>query len=161
MAMPETRVERAIFVFGLLAMAVLAFAIARSWHHTTAAPAVTRAASQAASVRGRTAPGSTQAAAATGAAAQATILASTEAVDLGLTASRATWIEVRAGSATGTVLYTGTLSSGTTKTFHYTAIWVRFGAASNIEAQLNDQPLRLPAGTYDAVFDTGGYHHVS
>jgi len=94
-------------------------------------------------------------------AAEATTATSTETVDLALTASRPTWIEVRAGSATGTVLYTGTLASGTTKSFRGNAIWVRFGVASNVDAHLNGQRLRLAAGTYDAVFDTGGYHHVS
>ena len=57
------------------------------------------------------------AAASTNGAAEATTAVSTETVDLALTASRATWIEVRAGSATGAVLYTGTLLSGTTKSF--------------------------------------------
>jgi len=155
--MPETRLERASFLLGLLAMVVLAFVIARSWHHTTAALAPTEAANG----QARDAPKTAPAAASTNGAADATTAVSTETVDLALTASHATWIEVRAGSATGAVLYTGTLSSGTTKSFRDTTIWVRFGVASNIDAQLNGQPLRLPAGTYDAVFDTGGYHHVS
>jgi len=151
--MPETRLERAIFLLGLFATVVLAFVIARSWHHTTAAPAPTGATTG----QTRTAPKTPS----SSGAAEATTATSTETVDLALTASRPTWIEVRAGSATGTVLYTGTLASGTTKSFRDKAIWVRFGVASNVDAHLNGQTLRLPAGTYDAVFDTGGYHHVS
>ena len=155
--MPETQLERALFLLGLLAMVVLAFVIARSWHHTTATLAPTDAANR----QARDAPNTAPAAASTNGAADATTAVSTKTVDLALTASRATWIEVRAGSPTGTVLYTGRLPSGATKNFRDTTIWVRFGVASNIDARLNGQPLRLPVGTYDAVFDTGGYHHVS
>ena len=155
--MPETRLERAIFLLGLFATVVLAFVITRSWHHTTAAPAPTGTTTG----QTRTAPKTPSTAASANGAAEATTATSTETVDLALTASRPTWIEVRAGSATGTVLYTGTLASGTTKSFRDKAIWVRFGVASNVDAHLNGQTLRLPAGTYDAVFDTGGYHHVS
>jgi hypothetical protein len=142
--MPETRLERAVLVLGLLAIAVLAVVIARTWHNTTAA------------VIARSRHNTTAAPSAITAAVVATTPASTEAVQLALTASRATWIEVRAGSTTGAVLYTGTLPSGTTKTFRGATIWVRFGAASNLHAKLNGRPLQLPDGTYDAVFDTAG-----
>ena len=152
--MPETRLERAISVLGVLAMVVLALVVARSWHHTAAASAPTVVTNG----QARTAPKTAPAAASATGTVHATTTASTAAIKLALTASRgATWIEVRAGSATGAVLYTGTLPSGTTKTFHETTIWVRFGAASNLAATLNSQPLRLPAGTYDAVFDTTGF----
>jgi RodZ C-terminal domain len=134
--MPETRLERAVFALGLLAMAVLAVVIARSWPHTAAANTTTNA------------PAAT---------AESTTKASPHTVVLALTAIRATWIEVRAASSNGALLSTGTLPAGTTKTFRSATIWVRFGAASNIDAKLNGRPLPLPSGTYDAVFGTAGF----
>jgi RodZ C-terminal domain len=78
-----------------------------------------------------------------------------------LTASRGdSWLEVRSGSATGTVLYTGTLTSGSSKTFQAGAIWARFGSAGNLDAQLNGASLHLPIGTYSALFDPGGFQQV-
>ena len=151
--MPETRLERALFLLGLVAMAALAFAIARSWHRSAilAAPAAT------ARVQ-RTATAPHRVAGPTG--SEAASIAPERAVSLALTASRATWVEVRSRSATGAILYTGTLESGATKRFRDSIIWVRFGAASNLGAQLNGQRLRLPAGTYDALFDTTGFRRA-
>jgi RodZ C-terminal domain len=78
-----------------------------------------------------------------------------------LTASRGdSWLEVRSSSSPGTVLYKGTLTTGSTRTFHAASIWVRFGAASNLDARLNGSTLDLPIGTYSALFDSGGFHKV-
>ena len=136
--MPETRLEQAVLALGLLATAVLAVVIVRSWPHTAAAK-------------------TTAWPAATTAVVEATTAASTKGVVLALTASRATWIEVRASSSHGSLLYTGTLPSGTTKIFRHETIWARFGAATNLDAKLNGRPLSLPSGTYDALFDTTGF----
>jgi hypothetical protein len=152
--MPETRLERALFLLGLVVMAAFAFTIARSWHRsaTTAAPGAATARLQ------RSATASHRVVGPTG--TKAASVASGRAVSLALTASRPTWVEVRSRSATGAVLYTGTLVSGATKRFRDSIIWVRFGAASNLDAQLNGRPLQLPAGTYDALFDTTGFRRA-
>jgi hypothetical protein len=151
--MPETRLERAIFVLGLVAIAALAFAVVRLRHHAVgpAAGVSTRTvrAGATATKPFTTVPASTTAPAHTTAKT---------AVDLVLTASGAgSWLEVRAGSATGAVLYAGTLSSGAAEAFRRPTIWVRFGAARNVSARLNGQPVPLPGGTYDAVFNANGF----
>jgi hypothetical protein len=199
--MPETRLERALFVLGLAAIAALCVLIVHYRHNTsTAAPLASTAAlttSPAATdavterTRKKAAPAHptrptsetiapTQTATATPtttAAAPATttspLAATTTApttaattsaaatTELVLTASRGdSWLEVRSGSSTGTILYTGTLTAGSTKTFQAASIWVRFGAASNLDASLNGSTLALPLGTYSALFDSGGFQKV-
>ena len=83
-----------------------------------------------------------------------------QAVQLTLAATRgSSWVEVRAGSSTGKVLYAGTLAAGASKQFESSArIWVRFGGAGNVDAVLDGKPLPIPAGTYDGVFDSLGFH---
>ena len=53
-----------------------------------------------------------------------------------------TWLEART-SPTGTILYAGTLSAGTVKSFE-TPVWIRFGNASNAKAAADGSPLQLP-----------------
>lgn len=43
-----------------------------------------------------------------------------------------------------------------TRTFTGTSFRVRFGAAANLIARLNGQPLRLPGGTYSATITRTG-----
>ncbi len=82
-------------------------------------------------------------------------------VTLSLTAVRGdSWMEVRSESATGTVLYVGTLTAGTTKTFQAPALWARFGVAGNVDARLDGQPLQLRAGTYSGLFSRSGFRSV-
>lgn len=40
--------------------------------------------------------------------------------------------------------------------FRARVLWARFGAAANLSARLNGEPVRLPSGTYDATFDRHG-----
>lgn len=78
-------------------------------------------------------------------------------VRLQLTATRGdSWLEVRSGSSAGTVLFSGTLARGTTRTFRAGRLWVRFGGASNLDARLNGRPLGLRFGTYDTFVTTKG-----
>jgi len=68
-------------------------------------------------------------------------------ITLKLKAIADTWIEIRAGSADGVVLYSGILPQGNAKGFRSTRVWASFRAASNLAARLNGNPLQLPPGT--------------
>lgn len=165
--MPETRVERTIFVLGLIATAALLAFIGltlknRHSHHASAATAATTAAAPATpaaapaitdSATVTTAPPATT----TTSAAVASPAHVVQGTILTLTATRGdSWLEVRAGSAKGRVLYAQTLTAGTTKRFRGRRLWVRFGAASNLDARLGRAPLHLPVGTYSALVTARG-----
>jgi len=156
--MPETRVERALFGVGLVAIAVLALAIAHFWHHTTPAGGAAVASPT------RT-PGTTTATASVPDSAPGTTTTAVPRAGVGaklsLVAAHDTWVEVRSGSAAGTILFTGTLGAGTRKTFTAPALWARFGAAADVAARLNGRTLQLPAGTYNARFTAAGFRQVS
>jgi cytoskeletal protein RodZ len=171
---PETRVERAVFVLGVLAIAVLGFLVAHLWHRTHAvAPPGTASLSTPAQTSARTRPaaakigatavtGPTTAGATTSAATseKTTAAPAAGAVSLVLTARVETWIEVRSGSATGAVLYTGMLPVGSSKAFRSRSLWARFGSGGNLSARLDGKSLHLPSGTYDALFDEHGFRQL-
>jgi hypothetical protein len=74
------------------------------------------------------------------------------ATSLALSATRGDcWVEVRAGSATGDVFYAGTLLSGKTIRFHRKKLWLRLGAASNVDVVVNGRPSTVPPGTVELV----------
>jgi hypothetical protein len=78
-------------------------------------------------------------------------------VVLTLTATRGdAWLEVRAGTATSHVLFSGILPARAKRTFAGRKLWLRFGAAGNLDARLNGKPLSLPTGTYDASVSPSG-----
>jgi hypothetical protein len=64
---------------------------------------------------------------------------------------RASWLEIRRGSATGPVLFSGELAAG--KPLHLTGrrLWSRFGAAGNLTITANGHPVKL-LGTFEHVF---------
>jgi Domain of unknown function (DUF4115) len=64
---------------------------------------------------------------------------------------RASWFEIRRGSATGPVLFSGELAPG--KPLHFTGqrLWSRFGAAGNLTITANGHPVTL-LGTFEHVF---------
>lgn len=169
--MPETRVEKSLFVLGVLAIAGLGFLIAHLWRHTNgvAAPPPN---SQSVPARTSSGTGSTGTAdttatgAATGARTTTSVMTRSKTttatpaagtVSLLLTARASTWLQVRSGSSTGSILYSGTLAAGQTKVFRGRTVWARFGAAGNLSAQLDRKAFRLPSGTYDATFDGHGF----
>ena len=78
--------------------------------------------------------------------------------DLRLVAARGScWIVVRSGSASGTVRYAGTVAEGNRIRVHGARLWVRLGAAGNVEGRLNGHALgRLPSGTVNVVVTAGG-----
>ena len=61
------------------------------------------------------------------------------------------WLEVRRGSSSGTVLYSGVLVPGTQLHFRAPRVWARLGAAGNLSIVANGRPVSL-RGTYDKVF---------
>jgi hypothetical protein len=73
-------------------------------------------------------------------------------ISLVLTASRGDcWVEARAGSATGAILYSGTLANGRSLRFSRPKVWLRLGAASNVDIEINGRPSTIPPGTVDLV----------
>jgi len=157
--MPETRSERIIFGIATLAIAVLVALIVlemttdRFKRHP--APAAVPPMMTATAATETAAPPSTPTQGETGPARERT-RASATGVRLTLRANADTWVDVRAGSADGDVLYAGILPEGTVKRFRDARIWVRFGAASNLTARLNGMPLLLPPGTYSALVRARG-----
>lgn len=183
--MPETRIEKGVFVLGVIAIAALGFLVVRLWHHTRDAAAASSTTSLVQPAR--TTPGtqtvtSRRATTRTGPADRtkakrsakthssetrppktrpattrtSTIPSTAGVVSLLLTARADTWLEIRSGSSTGPVLYNGTLPAASTKAFRARLLWARFGAAANLSARLNGKSFRLPSGTYDATFDDRG-----
>src|SRR5436309_2725225 len=140
--MPESRGEWVIFVAGLAMVAGLVFLAVRGRHHSDSAaprasssPGVVTAPATTGSK-----PGATTAARQRGATTSVTATTShrraakprpAKAVVLTLTARGAsTWVEVRASSSNGPVLFAGTLDPGTRKAFHAKrGLWARFGGA--------------------------------
>jgi hypothetical protein len=64
---------------------------------------------------------------------------------------RASWLEIRRGSATGPVLFSGDLSPGRHLQLKGKRLWARFGAASNLAIRANGRPVSF-IGTYEHVF---------
>jgi Domain of unknown function (DUF4115) len=59
------------------------------------------------------------------------------------------WVEVRAGSATGQALYAGTLTTARSLRFNRPKLWLRLGAASNVDIVVNGRPSSVPPGTVE------------
>jgi RodZ C-terminal domain len=155
--MPETRIERFIFGVGALAIAALVALIVLEMTDRFGTRQTHAATPRAATPAATTTAENTK--------ASETIVETTAApepprtpsgITLRLTANADTWLEVRAGSAHGDVLYSGILPQGNAKRFRSTKVWASFGAASNLTARLNGNPLQLPPGTYSALVSTSG-----
>lgn len=70
------------------------------------------------------------------------------------------WLTARAGSAAGKVLYTGVLPQGRSVSVQAKQLWLRFGGAANLTAQLNGKRLELLPGTYSALISPAGLQQV-
>lgn len=155
--MPEARIEWIIFGVGAFAIAALVALIVLE-KTDRLATSQTKAATRQATTPAATTMAETTAAsetiAETTAAPEPPITAS--GITLRLRANADTWVEIRAGSANGDVLYSGILPQGNAKRFRRTQVWASFGAASNLTARLNGKPLQLPPGTYSALVSTSG-----
>lgn len=69
------------------------------------------------------------------------------------------WLELRAGSATGRSLYEGTLAEGQRVTFRAKKIWLRAGAASYLDITVNGKPLKPSlSGTAEVVLPSAPTH---
>jgi cytoskeletal protein RodZ len=77
---------------------------------------------------------------------------------IAVTATRGdTWLAARDGSAGGRSLFEGVLSAGETQTYRARRVWLRLGAASNVDLAVNGKPVgsRL-SGTVDVVVSRAG-----
>ena len=61
------------------------------------------------------------------------------------------WMEVRSGSVTGKLLYSGTLEAGQQKTFQGRGLQLALAKPDNVAVRLNGNRVELPAGTTFAV----------
>jgi hypothetical protein len=66
------------------------------------------------------------------------------------------WVELRTGSKTGRVLYSGILRDGETTRASGRRLWVRFGSAANLDLVLNGKPIHGVTGTLDATVTPSG-----
>ena len=67
------------------------------------------------------------------------------------------WMEVRVGTSTGRVLYSGILRQGAADRETGRVLWVRFGSVGNLDLTLNGKPVHTTSsGTVDAVVTAGG-----
>lgn len=75
------------------------------------------------------------------------------AAHLVVTAARGDcWLEVRAGSARGKLLFAGTLEQGRSLRFVRGRLWLAFGAGGNLDVTLNGERVEsFPTGTATAV----------
>ena len=66
------------------------------------------------------------------------------------------WIEARAGSQTGRILYNETLTQGRTVTISARRVWLSLAAAGNLDVLVNGKAPQAPLlGTIEAVFGPG------
>ena len=67
------------------------------------------------------------------------------------------WLEIRVGSATGSVLFSGLLSEGQAVRFSRRALWIRAGAPHYLAVRVNGKPARdFPVTTADALITARG-----
>ena len=67
---------------------------------------------------------------------------------------------VRERSASGKVLYIGTLAPGHSIRFKAKRLWLRFGAGHNLDVQLNDRLIKRLALTGDVIVTADGVRRV-
>lgn len=65
------------------------------------------------------------------------------------------WVELRSGSHSGRLLFSGRVGDGGVVVFATPRIWGRFGAAGNLQVRLNGRPVKL-SGTVDVLFTPRG-----
>ncbi len=66
------------------------------------------------------------------------------------------WVEARKASATGKVIYVGTLTKGKSVTLNGSHLWIRFGAPQNIDVVINGKPATIPGGSQNYVVTPKG-----
>ena len=152
--MPETTTERLVAIVGLVA-AVAMLAAALSARNQRAAVAVSAPlAVQPLPIGTRT----QQPVAAVTARPATKAPAPADVARLVLRAARGDcWLSIRVGTPDGAVVYEGVLTAGRTLRVQGTRLWVRLGAAANLDVALNGKPVTTPAaGTLDVVVTPAG-----
>ena len=71
-----------------------------------------------------------------------------------------TWVQVRAGSETGRILFSQQLQPGQVVHFHGSALWARFGGAGNVQVRANGRP-RVLLGTTNILVRPGSVRVVA
>lgn len=167
---PQSRSERLFFFAGLAAIVALAVALVptyHSYHSSSGASPEIIAPSEATGAQGAAyrPPAANRSARLLGPpapderthATQQTAPTASAESRLALAAPRGDcWVEVRAGSATGKILYVGTLKKGNSFKLVVSKLWIRFGAPQNVDLALNGKPVSLPAGSLNVLVTAGG-----
>jgi hypothetical protein len=138
--MPRSRLESAVVLIGVAALALLVWLSVVAWHrydarrHSASTPVPTTRAT--AARKHSSAPAS-------------------RPTTLTLTAVRgASWIDVRAGSASGRQLFAGTLQKSRSLRFPGRRFWLSLGAADNLDARFGERRLRgFPTGVATVAVD--------
>jgi hypothetical protein len=151
---PATRLERLVVLSGLLGAAVLGFFAVLAWQdYRESQPSTQRG--SAPSTPAET--GETAGVVAGTTVERAPRTASSQPVSLELVAARGdSWLEVYVGSANGDTLFLDTLAEGDRERFREKRLWLRFGAAQNVDATLNGEPVELPDGIAEVVVTADG-----
>ena len=72
------------------------------------------------------------------------------------------WIAARAGSADGRPLWEGILDAGKSVSFDSSRVWLRLGAAGNLDLLVDGKPVRgLSSGTLDVLATSSGLQPAS
>ena len=167
--MPDSRTERIAFAVGLAAIAALAIALIPAWrsYHSSSSPLLPSLArsggaeAERTSYRPPTAPAQKSLAAPAGVSretpAPRKAAPAAAVAKLRLAASRGDcWLEVRASTAKGKVLYVGTLIKGKSLKLAARTFWIRFGAPQDVDLVVNGDPVSIPSGTLDVLVSRDG-----
>ncbi len=69
------------------------------------------------------------------------------------------WVELRVGSSSGRILYSGILARGESMSGKGSRLWARFGSVGNLDLRLNGKPVRTAhSGTVNALVTPSGLH---
>jgi cytoskeletal protein RodZ len=131
----RSRRESRIAVLALLAIAVTTALVIAAWRF---------GGPEGEKVPGLASPDAGQPAQSTSKGVQGTRLAVTAV-------SGSSWMEVRAGSSGGKLLYSGTLERGQRKTFEGARLQLALAAPDNVAVRLNGNRVSLPVGTIFVV----------
>jgi len=159
---PESTLDRLVLVLGVCALAGLVALILPAWREysdsepsgsASPPPPVEPAMSENSRREDTTRPSTSPATTAT-----ATSPAQPRAAKLTLLAAKGDcWVEARSGSASGRLLYLGTLPQGRRLTLPKQGVWLRLGAAHNLAGWIGSKPVRnLPRGAATVVATPAG-----
>jgi hypothetical protein len=72
------------------------------------------------------------------------------------------WVQVRAGSVRGRLIYEGTLQQGQTQRFvRWKRLWLELGAPSYLSARLNGRRVDFPQQPSVVIVTAGGVRTIS